>query len=282
MIKKGSGSSSSKSKGGTETKETMRKLVVLLSMILIGILLIVYRSNYEYWADQFITYNQILFGISLLLLIIILLVFLMDFRNIIKHELLGTIIFFIGALIFMLIPAGNFLGVGGLSENSIALFAAGGVIIAIGSILLMRTGGFVGVCVLSILINTMVSAYHVFGDTSATQYNSNTYLMTNFSILFFIICFILLIYHDLKFFYLASLIKEEKSLRRKKEYKKALSYCEKALLIYPYFATAWNNKGNVLVNMGKKKDAIQCYKRALNINPNYIPAKKNLQQFQGF
>ena len=82
---------------------------------------------------------------------------------------------------------------------------------------------------------------------------------------------------DIKFFYLAKLIKEERGFRRKKDFKKALSYCNKALTLYPYFATAWNNKGNLLINMGKKKDAIECYEKAIEINPNYKPAKKNLQ-----
>ena len=34
--------------------------------------------------------------------------------------------------------------------------------------------------------------------------------------------------------------------------------------------------GNVYFNMGKADEAIKCYQRALNINPNYGNAKKNL------
>ena len=76
-------------------------------------------------------------------------------------------------------------------------------------------------------------------------------------------------------------MRDEKKLRKKKNYEKALNCCNKALLIYPYFVTGWNNKGNVLVNMGKKKDAVACYKKALDINPDYIPARKNLKQIEG-
>ena len=54
--------------------DTTRKLVVLLCMIIIGILLIIYRSNYQYWAEQFGTYNQILFGVSIILLFMIIIV----------------------------------------------------------------------------------------------------------------------------------------------------------------------------------------------------------------
>lgn len=277
MKKQKDKSTSNKSNDDIGTKNTIRKIVVLLSMIIIGILLIAYRSNFEYWSEQFIIYNQLLFGVSLILLIIIIIVFFMDFKNILKHELLGTIVFFIGALILLFIPAGNFLGLGSSAENNLAIYAVGGFIIAFGSIILMRMGGYFGVCVLSIIINTMVSAFFVFGSTDAIQYSKNTLLMTNFSIVFFIICFLLLVYNDLKFFYLASLIKTGSKLRKKKDYKNALKYCDKAIFIYPYFATAWNNKGNVLINMGKKKDAINCYKKALVTNPGYQPALNNMK-----
>ena len=84
----------------------------------------------------------------------------------------------------------------------------------------------------------------------------------------------------MKFFYLAKIIQDERAARGKKKYNEALKYCDKAIRIYPYFATAWNNKGNVLINMGKKKDALKCYKKALKINPDYMPAKKNIQLIQ--
>jgi tetratricopeptide (TPR) repeat protein len=141
----------------------------------------------------------------------------------------------------------------------------------------MRTGGFVGACLGGIVINMVVAGFYMFEQPSEIQYNSNTSLYINLSIVYFIISFLLLGYHDLKFFYLAKLMRDEKSLRSKKQFQKALGYCDKAIKIYPYFVPAWNNKGNVLVNLGKKKDAIQCYKKALKLNPNYIPAKRNLR-----
>ena len=279
MVKKRSPPSKQREEMPTKRSDSVKKMIVLLSMILIGILLIVYRSDNQYWSDKFITYNQILFGISALLLVLIILVVLMDIKRIIMHELLGFIIFLIGALIIMLVPAQNLLGLE-LGEMSIGLYAAGAAVIVIGTLVLMRNGGFIGVCFFSVIINALVSAFYVFGNTKAIQYNSNTLLLINISIIFFIISFILLIYHDVKFLYLAKIIKEERVFRGNKNYKKALTYCEKALRIYPFFATAWNNKGNVLINMGKKKDAIKCYQRALEINPEYMPAKKNLQLVQ--
>jgi tetratricopeptide (TPR) repeat protein len=264
----------------TILKKTGKKMVVLFAMIIIGIVLIGYKSNYEYWADQFIAYNQILFGVSILLLIVVLLVALLDIKNIFKHELLGSIFFAIGGLIIVMFDARTYLGIGEASDNVTGFIVVGAIIIAIGTLILMRTGGFVGVCLGGIIINIVVAGFYMFDQTSAIQYNSNTALYINLSIVYFIISFLLLGYHDLKFFYLAKLMRAENNFRRKKEYKNALNYCNKALKIYPFFVAAWNNKGNVLYNMGKTNDAVKCYKKALTLNPNYIPARRNLQMMK--
>lgn len=264
----------------TILKTTGKKMVVLFAMIIIGIVLIGYKSNYEYWADQFIAYNQILFGVSILLLIVVLLVALLDIKNIFKHELLGSIFFAIGGLIIVMFDARTYLGIGEASDNVTGFIVVGAIIIAIGTLILMRTGGFVGVCLGGIIINIVVAGFYMFDQTSAIQYNSNTALYINLSIVYFIISFLLLGYHDLKFFYLAKLMRAENTFRRKKEYKNALNYCNKALKIYPFFVAAWNNKGNVLYNMGKTNDAVKCYKKALTLNPNYIPARRNLQMMK--
>lgn len=264
----------------TILKTTGKKMVVLFAMIIIGIVLIGYKSNYEYWADQFIAYNQILFGVSILLLIVVLLVALLDIKHIFKHELLGSIFFAIGGLIIVMFDARTYLGIGEASDNVTGFIVVGAIIIAIGTLILMRTGGFVGVCLGGIIINIVVAGFYMFDQTSAIQYNSNTALYINLSIVYFIISFLLLGYHDLKFFYLAKLMRAENTFRRKKEYKNALNYCNKALKIYPFFVAAWNNKGNVLYNMGKTNDAVKCYKKALTLNPNYIPARRNLQMMK--
>ncbi len=257
--------------------ETSRKMLILISMILTGILLIAYRSSYEYWRDMFSVYNQILFVLSLLLFMLILVVVITNFKNIIKHELIGTVIFLVGAIILLFVPARNLIGLGNASGTISILYIIGGIVVMIGTIFLMRTGGYIGVCLLSLLLLIIVSANYMLINKSAVQYNSNTYLITNYAIIFLILCFILVIYNDLKFFYLVKLIRDEQKFRKNKEYNKAMSYCNRALLIYPYFTTAWNNKGNIYLNMGKKKDALDCYKKALSINENYEPAKKNLK-----
>jgi len=277
MAKKNIDSTSEMFSFTPDNKATMRKFIVLLSMIISGILLLVYRADYQYWTEQFTTYNVLLFGISILLLVLIIIAVLLDLKRVIKYEMLGFIVLLVGAIIISLVPARNLVGIGGLNGASTGLIAVGGVLIVIGAILSMRTGGFINACFIGILLNLLVSAYYAFGSSSSIQYNDNTILFTNFAIIFFLLSFFLLIYNDMKFFYLVKLIRDGKSFRNKKEYGKALKYCEKALKIYPYFAPAWNNKANVLTNMGKKKEAIMCYNKALAMNPDYIPAKKNLE-----
>jgi tetratricopeptide (TPR) repeat protein len=264
----------------TGERSIAKKMVVIFCMILIGIILIVYRANHEYWADSFISYNQILFGISLLLLIVLVFIVLIDIKNVLKHEIVGFIIFGVGALLIIIYPARNVFGMADVESGTI-FFTLGAIVIVVGSVILMRTGGFVGVALLGLVLNLGVSAFYMFGSTSAIQYNENTRLMIDLSIIFFIVSFLLLVYHDLKFFYLANLMRQENNLRKKKKYTEALTFCDKALKVYPNFVTAWNNKGNVLFNLGKKNDAINCYKKALSLNPNYSPAQTNLKLIQG-
>jgi tetratricopeptide (TPR) repeat protein len=193
---------------------------------------------------------------------------------------LGAVIFAVGAILLMLVPARNMLGVG--DGGSGAFYAVGGIVVLLGTIFLMRSGGYISVSLISLLTLMLVSAYHMFGSSDVIQYTENTFLITTYAIGFLILCYLLLVYDDAKFFYLAKLIKDERNFRKKKEYKKAMSYCDRALLIYPYFATAWNNKGNVYMNMGKKDDAKNCYNKALSINPNYEPAMMNLQAIKRY
>ncbi len=261
-------------------KGVAQKLIILFSMILIGVLLIVYKINYEYWAEQFVEYNQYLFGISIVCFILVLLIIAMDLKRIFKYEFIGTLFFGIGALIISLFYARVYFGLDGFGDEGTPFIIAGGVVMAIGTVLLMRNGGFIGATFVGIIIILLLSLVHMIDTRTLIQFDNNALQLINLTIVCFVISFFLLVYHDLKFFYLAKLMQDQRKYRKKKQYNEALKYCNRALLLYPYFATAWNNKGNVLVNMGKKKDAIKCYEKALLIKPDYIPARRNLQQVQ--
>jgi len=60
--------------------------------------------------------------------------------------------------------------------------------------------------------------------------------------------------------------------------KEAIECYNKALEINPRFADAWNNKGAALDDIGKSKEAIECYNKALDINPKHLDACYNKAQ----
>jgi len=58
-----------------------------------------------------------------------------------------------------------------------------------------------------------------------------------------------------------------KSLQHLRRFDDAIKCYDRALEINPQLAEGWNNKGNSLHSLGRHDDAIKCYDRALEINP---------------
>jgi tetratricopeptide (TPR) repeat protein len=50
---------------------------------------------------------------------------------------------------------------------------------------------------------------------------------------------------------------------------------DKALAIRPKDFRAWNNRGGVLVSLGRLEDAIACFNHVLEINPDDTKAQQN-------
>src|SRR3990172_8275379 len=66
--------------------------------------------------------------------------------------------------------------------------------------------------------------------------------------------------------------------------KEALACFDKALEILPRFDAAWLDKGVALAQLGREKEAVACYRKALEINPQSAHAWYNLgisQQNEG-
>ena len=64
-------------------------------------------------------------------------------------------------------------------------------------------------------------------------------------------------------------------LHRSGNYEKAVQCYDRALEIDPKGADVWNNKGVALKNLGHYDEAVQCYDRALEVDPKYARAWLN-------
>jgi len=58
-------------------------------------------------------------------------------------------------------------------------------------------------------------------------------------------------------------------------YQEAVDCYNKAIEIDPFYREVWCNKGIALCNLTKYHEAIDAFNQALNIDPNYSKAKKN-------
>ncbi|MBW9221687.1 protein kinase [Methanothermococcus sp. SCGC AD-155-C09] len=65
------------------------------------------------------------------------------------------------------------------------------------------------------------------------------------------------------------------ALYYQEKYNEAIECYDKALKIDPNYVDAWYNKGVALKNLGKYNEAIMCYDRVLEIDPGYVKAWNN-------
>ena len=74
------------------------------------------------------------------------------------------------------------------------------------------------------------------------------------------------------------LIGEGIYLYKQKKYSEAVDCFDKAIKINPLYYTAWCNKGVALDKLGKYSEAVDCFDKAIKINPIYYKAwyKKGL------
>ena len=59
------------------------------------------------------------------------------------------------------------------------------------------------------------------------------------------------------------------------KYQEAIECYDRAIEINPRYAEAWSNKGNALSGLGRHEEAIECYDRALGIDPRLAEAWYN-------
>ena len=68
---------------------------------------------------------------------------------------------------------------------------------------------------------------------------------------------------------------EGKALFVQKEYNEAIQCFNKAIELNPSYELAWNNKGTTLYMLKRYNEAIKCFDEVLKINPNNETARKN-------
>jgi Flp pilus assembly protein TadD len=65
----------------------------------------------------------------------------------------------------------------------------------------------------------------------------------------------------------AELVKKGKTLLREGIFEEALSYFEQALLLEQNNAEIWNQKGVALRSLGRYDEALECFNKALGLDP---------------
>jgi len=69
---------------------------------------------------------------------------------------------------------------------------------------------------------------------------------------------------------------------KKQQYPQAIEYYNKAIKEEPLDARAWFNKGSLLINLGKYKEALKCFDKVLDIAPNMIGGKVYIEKANTF
>lgn len=270
---------------GTEIKgksmfKDIKKLMVIITMILFGVFLLLYELDQSYWTDNFTQYTNILLAIMGILAVVCLILLMGNLRDFLIFEFKGFVVFAIGAAILLTVPGTNVLGLGFEEGTASIVMYLGIAICIIGGIILARNGGYLSVTLFGIGFVVILAGYYPIMSIDVTEFSTRAQLLRSMGLGLIFMSFILFVYHDLKFFYLAKLIREGNSLRNKDKHQESLNVVNRALAIYPNFSTAWNNKGNVLYNLKKYDEALKCYNRAIKINPDYVYAKNNLAVVQ--
>jgi tetratricopeptide (TPR) repeat protein len=212
-----------------------------------------------------------------ILALICLILLMGNLREFFVFELKGFVVFMVGAIILLLVPGNNVLGLGFDEGTATIVMYVGIAICLVGAIILAREGGYLSVNLFGIGFVVILAGYYPIMSIDVSEFSTRAELLRSMGLGLIFLSFILFVYHDLKFFYLAKLIREGNSLRNKDKHQASLKVVNKALAIYPNFSTAWNNKGNVLYNLKKYDEALKCYNRAIKINPDYAYARNNLE-----
>jgi tetratricopeptide (TPR) repeat protein len=206
--------------------------------------------------------------------------------NAVKMEQKGFTIFAIGAIILFLVPFLSSLEILGTEENfmgaiHIILLAIGILICLVGMVFLARDGGYFSIWLFGTIFLTIFGGHEAFKLIIYTgNYGPIDRFLMMEGIGILLASFVLYIYAELKFVYLAYRIEEAQKLNDEKKYQAALEVLDKVLAVFPNYSTAWNNKGNIYYRLKQYEEAMDCYDRVAFINPDYPHTENNIKQVQ--
>lgn len=259
-----------------------REGLIVLSLVLIFIFSIMRIIFGDTWSSITSAF-QVLSGVIFFMFIIIAIVgawFLIKGRaRIWAQEREGLLLFIIGTMLTVLVPIAG--AAAGESPEvffgkNMWVLGFGTALVILGAIVTAWFGGFFTIWFFGLVHYLVMSSHEAFLLSIYTHhYGPYDQFYNSLGLALIIVSLLLLVYHELKFFYLGKLLRRGSVLRRQGRYQEALRPLHKALRLYPRYATAWNNKGNVLYNLGRYAEAITCYDKALAYAPGYHTATKN-------
>lgn len=187
-----------------------------------------------------------------------------------------TSLFAVGVIVLFLAPLRPGHSIRSASDlgsgDMMAWMAVGWTFVALSSALLARKAGFFGPWLLGIAALSIVAWHH--GPATGVEYTFRDRVYITMSLALLVIGAALHMYH----LYLRTRVHRAIGLRVSGRAREALRIYDAVLRVNPYDEVLWNNKANVLADLGRHDEAVASYGRALSINPFYKVAADNLKQ----
>ncbi len=250
---------------------------------------LIYNSAGEFFTqDSFMSFASNMLGITSLFIILGAIPLLYRIKEVLAYEILPAVIFLIGSLIIIFIPARIPFGVMPdsplWSPVDIFLAVVGCVFIAISAYMSFYRKRYILTWYIGLITFIFVSAHELFHLVSWTgsfgPYDRALATLSLFLIFLGFILYILKLISDYilirKLPKINDLINRAQAERKEGKKEDSLLHLRQCKGTYPWNPVAWNNMGNVYMDMEKEDKAEKCYKRALFINPQYEFALNNL------
>lgn len=264
-----------------------RLLTVSIIVYILMILLFYLPPLNDYWTDSsgnFTMFSAFIFVAFLVLTVLGGLVLFKTGLNAIKWEQKGFTIFAIGAILLFLVPFLSSLEVIGGGEEFLGsihfiLLALGIIICLVGMVFLARDGGYFSIWLFGTIFLTILGGHEAFKFIIYTgNYGPIDRFLMFEGIGILLASFVLYVYAEIKFVFLAYRIEEAQKLNEEKKFEAALEVLDKVLAIFPNYSTAWNNKGNLYYRMKMYEEAMDCYDKVAYIDPEYPHTENNMNQ----